>query len=187
MARFLLGIVCLFGLLAGCAGAPPVMQEGALPQMPLSDLIANAVGYKGQTVVVGGYILEVENLQGQTRIVAVQVPIGFGQRPESRDLSEGRLILVYDGFIDPEVYQKDRGVTVRGEILGGAFNDPQIPYPYLQIQVQEIHLWPEEELSGTKRRPGYDPFYPYPWYRRYPYRYYPYYYPWGPYWYYPYW
>lgn len=183
MSRYLLVIVCLFGLLAGCAGAPPVTQEGALPQTPLSDLIANAAAYRGQTVVVGGFVLEVENQKGQTRIVAVQVPVGYGQRLKSKDLSEGRLILLYDGFIDPEVYEKDRGITVRGEILGGAVDDPEIPYPYLRIQVQEIYLWPEEELSELKRHPDYDPFYPYPWYWRYPYRYYPYYYPyWGPYW-----
>lgn len=189
MLRYLLGVVCLLGFLGGCAGAPPVMQEGALPPMPLSDLISNAAGYKGQTVVVGGFVLEVENLQGQTRIVAVQVPIGSGQRLKSKDLSEGRLILTYDGFIDPEVYEKDRGITVRGEILGGAANDPEIPYPYLRIQVQEIYLWPEEQISEPTPRPGYDPFYPYPWYRRYPYWRYPYYYYpyWGPYWNYRYW
>jgi outer membrane lipoprotein len=159
------------------------MQEGALPQMPLSDLINNADGYKGQAVVVGGYVLEVENQQGQTRILAVQVPIGSGQRLKSRDLSEGRLILIYDGFIDPEVYKKDRGITVRGEILGGTANDPEVPYPYLRIKVQEIYLWPEVKLREVDRRPEYDPFYP--WYRRYPYWRYPYY--WSPYWYYRYW
>jgi outer membrane lipoprotein len=155
------------------------MPEGALPQMPLTDLIANAAGYRGQTVVTGGFVLEVENQPGQTRIVAVQVPIDSGQRLESRDLSEGRLILIYDGFIDPEVYQKDRGITVRGEVLGGAANDPEIPYPYLRIQVQEIYLWPEEDLSD----PEYDPFYP--WYRHYPYGRYPYWH--YPYYRYPYW
>lgn len=187
MLRYLFCLICLFGLFAGCAGAPPVMQEGALPQMPLSDLIANAAGYKGQTVVVGGFVLEVENQQGRTRIVAVQVPIGAGQRLKSKDLSEGRLILIYDGFIDPEVYKKDRGITVRGEILGGAVNDPEISYPYLRVQVQDIHLWPEEDLPEQKYHPEYDPFHPYPWYRRYPYRRYPYFYPYyypylGPYW-----
>lgn len=183
MSRYLLNFVLLFGFLAGCAGAPPVMQEGALPQMPLPDLIANAPGYKGQTVVMGGFVLEVENQKGQTRIVAVQVPVGAGQRLKSKDLSEGRLILIYNGFIDPEVYEKDRGITVRGEILGGAANDPEVPYPYLRIQVREIYLWPEEELLEPKHHPGYDPSYPYPWYRRYPYWRYPNYYPyWGSYW-----
>jgi len=152
--------------------------------MPLSDLIGNAAGYEGQTIVMGGYVLEVENQPGQTRIVAVQVPIGSRQRPKSKDLSEGRLVLIYNGFIDPEVYEKDRGITVRGEVLGGAANDPEIPYPYLRIQVQEIYLWPAANLSNVKHRPGHDPFYPYFWYRHYPYWYYPYhyYYPYpGPY------
>lgn len=184
MWRYLLGFVCLLGLVGGCAGIPPVTQEGALPQMPLADLIGNAAGYEGQTIVTGGYVLEVENQVGQTRILAVQVPISSGQRPKSKDLSEGRLVLIYNGFIDPEVYEKDRGITVRGEVLGGAADDPEIPYPYLRIQVQEIYLWPAVNLSKVKHRPGYDPFYPYFWYRHYPYWHYPYhyYYPYpGPY------
>jgi outer membrane lipoprotein len=176
--------ICFLLMMAGCAGTPPVMQEGALPQIPLTDLISNAAGYRGQTVVMGGFVLEVENQQGQTRIVAVQVPIDSGQRLESRDQSEGRLILIYDGFIDPEVYKKDRGITVRGEITGGAANDPDVPYPYLRIQVREIHLWPEKKSSDAE----YDPFYP--WHRHYPYGRYPYwyhpYYPY-PFYRYPYW
>jgi outer membrane lipoprotein len=184
MPRYVFVFVCFFWLIAGCAGVPPVMQEGALPRMSLTDLIANVAGYRGQTAVMGGFVLEVENQPGQTRLVALQVPIDSGQRPGSRDLSGGRLILTYDGFIDPEVYKKGRGITVRGEILGGAANDPEVFYPYLRIQVREIHLWPEEKLSD----PEYDPFYP--WYRHYPYGrhpywYYPYYY--YPYYRYPYW
>jgi len=181
MRRLIFVAIFLAGIFSGCAGSLPVTQEGALPQIPLADLIVNVNGYMGQTVVMGGVVLEVENLQRATHILAVQVPIDSGQRLKSRDLSEGRLILIYDGFIDPEVYTKGRGIIVRGEIVGGADNDPEVPYPYLRIKVQDIYLWPEEKLKDPDRLED-DLFYYYPWwwYRRYPYGRYPYF--WDPYW-----
>lgn len=180
MTRYFPYIVFFFAFLAGCATTPVVMQEGALPPTPLSSLIANADSYKGRTVVLGGYVLEVENQENQTRILAVGVQIDSRQRPESKDLSEGRLVVICDGFIDPEVYRKDRAVTVYGEILGGGTGDAEIPYPYLRIKMRDMYLWPESELFETGRSPEYFPFYPYPWYWRYPYWDYPYY--WGSYW-----
>lgn len=186
MGRFIVMVMVFAGVLGGCAGSLPVSQEGSLPGMPLADLITNVDGYIGQTVVMGGVVLEVENSRKTTRILAVQVPIGSRQRLKSKDLSEGRLVLIYDGFIDPEVYTKDREITVGGEILGGSDNDPEVPYPYLRIKVRDIYLWPEEELSDSDNRLDNDPFYPWWWYRRYPYGRYPYYWAPGlvPYWYY---
>ena len=191
MARNFFILVCLWVLLAGCATTPVVMQEGALPPSPLSELIAHADNYKGQTVVLGGYVLEVENQQHQTRILAVGVPVDSRQRPKSRDLSEGRLEVICDGFVDPEVYQKDRAITVNGEILGSSANSAEAPYPYLRIKMRDMHLWPEKELYDARHSLGYDPFYPwgywsypfwgynyywnYPFYRVYPYYRYPYY------------
>jgi outer membrane lipoprotein len=171
-----MGVGCLFALLTGCALAPVVPQEGALPSMPLTDLISNVDAYVGQTVVAGGHVLEVANQQDQTRILAVQVPLGAGQRLKSKDLSEGRLVLIYDGFIDPEVYEKNREITVRGEILGGAADDPEAPYPYLRIHLQNIYLWPEKKLSDPTPCPGHGLLHP--WFRYYPnYPYYVYPYP----------
>lgn len=169
---FLLPIALFIGLLSGCAGAP-VVQEDALPPMPFSELIAHADRYKGQSVILGGYVLEVENHRDHTQILAVQAPLGSGQRLKSKDLSKGRLILTCSGFIDPEVYAKDRQITVGGDILGGAVDDPELPFPYLRIKVNKIHLWPEE-----KPRPRdflwedawfYHHYPYYPWYWGYPY------------------
>jgi len=156
-------------LLSGCAGAPPVIQEGALPPMPFTELIAHADQYKGKAVILGGYILEVENQKDYTRILAVQAPMDSRQRLKSKDLSKGRLILIYSGFIDPEVYAKDRRITVGGNILGGAADDPEVPYPYLRIQVENIHLWPEEKPASSNLLWDDSGFYHYPWYWGYPY------------------
>lgn len=167
---FFISMALFFVLLPGCATIP-VVQENALPPIPFSELIAQVEQYKGNAVILGGYVLEVENQKDHTRILAVQAPLGFGQHVKSKDLSEGRLVLIYDGFIDPEVYTKGRQITVGGTILDGADNDPEVLYPYLRIQANSIHLWPEEK----PRSPDYfneDVWlyhYPYPWYWSYPY------------------
>ena len=161
-------IALFIGLLSGCASTP-VVQENALPSIPFSELIAHADQYKGKAVILGGYVLEVENHEDYTRILAVQAPLGSGQRLKSKDLSKGRLILTYSGFIDPEVYTKNRRITVGGTILGGAADDPEVPYPYLRIQVNQIHLWPEEKprRHDDLWRDAWF-YYNYPWYWGYP-------------------
>ena len=149
--------------LTGCAVMPQEIQDKALPDLAFPELIAGADRYRGQTVILGGYIISVDNLKDQTRMVAVQTALGIGQAPESKDLSQGRLILISKGFLDPEVYTKDRRVTVGGRILDSSANDPDASFPYLKIEVEEIHLWPEK-----KPEPAYpywydDYWHPYPW------------------------
>ena len=160
-------LTLFIGFLSGCAIAP-VVQENALPTMPFSELIAHADQYRGKAVILGGYVLEVENAEAYSRISAVQAPLGFGQHVKSKDLSEGRLILIYDGFIDPEVYTKDRQITVAGNILEGADNDPELHFPFLKLKVNSIHLWSEEK--PPLRDPFWEDvwFYPHPWYWGYP-------------------
>ena len=156
-------------LVMGCAVMSQEVSDRALPDMPFDELISRAAHYKGQTVIVGGYVVSVENLKEQSRMVVVQAPLGTGQRPKSKDLSQGRLILVYNGFLDPEVYTKDRQITVGGKILASSAEDPKAPYPYLKIELQEIHLWAVPKPAPPDPY-WYDDFwYPYPWGGRYPY------------------
>jgi outer membrane lipoprotein len=159
-------------LITGCTVISREVQDKALPTVSFSELIAAVDQYKGQTVILGGYIVSVENLKDQTRIVAVQTTLGMGQKPNSKDLSQGRLILIYKGFIDPEVYTKDRQITVGGRVLDSSANDPQSQFPYLEIELEDIHLWPVEKPVAPYPYWDDDYWYPYPWWWRHPYRHY---------------
>lgn len=172
-----IGCLMWIGLTMGCAVMSRDVQDKAMAPVPFNELIGRVDQYKGQTVILGGYVVSVENQKNQTRIVAVQTSLGMGQRPNSKDLSQGRLIMHYDGFLDPEVYKKDREITVAGRVLNSSANDPQPPYPYLEIALEEIHLWPLQRPVAPY--PYWDDYwypypYPYPWYWRYPYWYHPY-------------
>ncbi len=166
-------LACLlaFALISGCAVISPQVRDKALGPVSFEELISNVSQYKGQTVILGGYVVSVENQKSQTRIVALQTPLGVGQRPKSKDLSRGRLLLICKGFLDPEVYTKDRQITVGGSVLSSSANDPQSSFPYLEVQVEEIHLWAVEKPVAAYPYWDDDFWYPYP-------------YPW---WYYPHW
>lgn len=163
----LLWILLSLAIAVNCAVLSDEISLEALPQMPFGELIQTAGKNQDQMVIVGGYILSVENQERQTQVLAVQAPLGVGQQPKSKDLSQGRLVLIYDGFIDPEVYTKDRQITIGGRIMGSSSTEKhQHPYPYLRVHVEQIHLWPEPQPVYS------DPFwdddcyaYPYSWWR----------------------
>ena len=158
-----------------CSVIPQHIREESLPPMDFKILLENPNKYKGNTVILGGYILETDNLTDQTSIKVLQTPIGSRDEPKSRDYSEGRFIISQKGFLDPEIYSKDRKITVAGTVVGLVVEKVnEFSHPYLKIQCREIYLWPNDQAYPPA--PYYDPwFYPYPFYW-YPYRhYYPYY------------
>jgi outer membrane lipoprotein len=152
--------------------------------MPFRTLVQNAGEYTGQTVILGGTIIGTENRAEETLITVLQAPLAPMDYPADKDKSEGRFIVRHKGFLDPEVYRKDRLITVAGTISG--FRTEQIgscPYECLTIDSKEIYLWPEENRNYYMYDDPFmwygDPFY-HPFYRGY-------YYPYGRFPHYPYW
>jgi len=150
----------------------PVRSEAEAP-LPFDTLVTQADTFKGRTVILGGYILQTRNLESETIIKVLQVPLRVGEEPGLKDSSQGRFLIYHQGFLDPEVYRKDRVITVAGEVIGAGFEEMSgDPIQYLKIANREIFLWPEYE---THRYP-YPPW-PYPYYwQGYPYYRYPYWY-----------
>lgn len=159
-----------------CSVISQQIRTDMIPPVDFKILIQESDKYLGDTVILGGYILETDNLTDQTVIRVLQAPLKVRDEPKSRDYSEGRFIISQKGFLDPEVYSKDRKITVAGTVVGSVvekIND--FSQPYLKIQSREIYLWPEDRAYCPD--PYYEPWlYPYPYYwYRYRYRHYPYY------------
>ena len=157
-----------------CSVISQQIRTESISPIDFKILLQESDKYMGDTVILGGYILETSNLTDQTIIRVLQAPLGVRDEPKSRDYSEGRFIISQKGFLDPEVYSKDRQITVAGTVIGSVvekIND--FSQPYLKIQSREIYLWPEDYAYYPDFY--YDPwFYPYPYYR-YRYHHYPYY------------
>jgi len=163
----LIGAILGLLLATSCSVMPKAVNETAMAPLPFDTLVADAGHHLGETVILGGYVVDVKNEPTQSRLTAVEAPLGIGQEPKSKDLSKGRLILEYKGFLDPEVYTKDRKITVAGTLQGSSSTDDgAFSFPYVRIAVQSLHLWPVER--PVPRDPYWDPWYP-PWGWRYPY------------------
>ena len=173
--KFRLLILCLYAMLlqVSCAVISPQLRKEAAAPMPFKTLLAEADRYTGRIVILAGYIIETRNLKSETTIKVLQVPFRFGEEPDLKDRSQGRYKIFHQGFLDPEVYTKDRAITVAGEVIGTDYEQIGAErIQYLKLIDREIYLWAEYE---TRPRP-YPPWpYPYYWYR-YPYYPYPYWY-----------
>jgi outer membrane lipoprotein len=151
--RFIWTSLALIGIITGCAVMPKEMTHEAAPQRPFREMVEQSERFIGRTVIFGGYVVSVENMKNGTKIEALQAPLGVGQQPKAKDLSEGRLIVEHDGFLDPEIYTKDRVITVGGIMSGSSKTDQsQLPYPYIRLRAQKLHLWPIVEPQSV------DPF-----------------------------
>lgn len=157
----------LFGLLiliSSCSVISKSVRQQADTSISFEALRQTPGGYTGRTVLLGGYILEVQNLSEKTKIMVLQTPLGSQDRPESRDRSQGRFVIMADGFLDPAVYKSDLGITVAGTVIGPeAVQIESHSYSTVAVNPVEIHLW-EKETRPYYRGPYYDPFYYDPFY-----------------------
>jgi outer membrane lipoprotein len=159
--------------ITSCAVISQQIRDESIGPVPFKTLIQNADQYKGKTVILGGYILETQNLTDKSIVKVLEAPLGLGETPKSKDVSQGRFIIIKKGFLDPEIYQKDRKITVAGTISGITIEKVNnFAQPYLEIESREIYLWPKDEYYYVQ--PYYEPwYYPYPYFWR-PYPFYHY-------------
>jgi outer membrane lipoprotein len=139
-------------LVAGCAH---VISKALLQQVDTSigfaQLSKEPEAYRGKTVLVGGDIIETQNLPEKTLIVVLQRPLGYGGEPATGDISEGRFIIRTTGFLDPAIYSPERRLTVAGTVVGKEVRPlGEIEYPYPIIEKRELYLWPKEEAASTE-------------------------------------
>ena len=136
---------------------------------PSFGQLADDIGlYRNQTVILGGHVLSVHNHSDGSVIKALQVPLKAGDKPGSKDHSEGRLEIHTTQFIDPEVYTKGRKLTVAGKIISSTREkDKTAGIPHVVLNAEELHLWPQ--YTHPRYRYPYDDPYWYwngPWYGR---------------------
>ena len=139
-------------LLAACA---PVISRQVLQEVDKSisfeQLLQKPESYKGRTVLLGGDVIETQNLSGKTLIVVLQRPLGFRGRPAAGDVSQGRFIISAAGFLDPAIYSNGRKITVAGMVVGKEVRPlGEREYTYPMIEKRELYLWPEEESSSAE-------------------------------------
>jgi outer membrane lipoprotein len=143
----MLGIIGI--VLTGCSVMSKGMLREADKDIRFESIRRDPSAYAGKTVILGGYVLEARNLKAETRLLVLQAPLTVRDEPRSSDLSEGRFTVVYEGFLDPVVYERGRKITVAGTVLGEEdirINDHTVTIPV--FEAREIYLWDQPEWPG---------------------------------------
>lgn len=145
--RKLLMPVLLAAVVAATGCAYPIskgLRERAGDDLSFREVLDAPEEYKGETVIWGGKILECETGEGTSVLVILQTPLDFFYEPQEARESAGRFMAASDRFLDPEVYQKDRSVTIGGEVTGQTTRKVGgASYTYPTVRIEEIYLWRE--------------------------------------------
>ena len=128
--------------MSGCAHVvSEELRKEASADISMSVLFKDPDSYIGEIVILGGNIVSSINTENETYIEMIEKPLNSRGRPEYTDISRGRFIIIYEGFLDTAIFSKGRYVTVAGEVMGKEIRPlDEIDYTYLVIKSRELHL-----------------------------------------------
>jgi outer membrane lipoprotein len=107
--------------------------------------------YTGQTVILGGKIIQSQILSSGTELLLLQLELDSVDHPQDNDQSKGRFLVHSDQFLDPALYPQGTLITVVGSLketqerLIG-----QMTYRYPVITVLEIKKWPVQNDTSPR-------------------------------------
>ena len=131
-------------LFAGCGPAvvPPELMKQVDQGLTLTQVRDNPQANLNKMVLWGGRIIRTVNKTKGTLIEVLQLPLDNQDRPEAGYDSSGRFIVAMKGFLDPEIYHKNREVTVVGQVVGVEMLPVgEIKYKYVLLRGKEVKLW----------------------------------------------
>lgn len=162
-------------LLSGCNLVPESLRVNDDSQLlPFSQAKAQHAQTVGELARWGGVIAKVENKSNFTIIEVVNFALKSSAKPEIKDETLGRFLVVYQELLDPIIYKTGREITALGTVApaqDGKIGEHEYIYPVLEASA--VHLWPEQKTEIMQLRhdpfwyaPSYWRFYPYPVYPR---------------------
>ena len=167
----LISLFIFASLLISACTTVPEQLEGDYPSVKPMD---TGPGMLETRVRWGGVILETRPEEGHTCFEILSRQLETSMRPRNADQTNGRFVACKPGFYDPEVFKKEREVTLTGKIIHiDKRKVGEYDYQFPVVDIEFMTLWP------VRRDPAYyyhGPYSPYYWH-------YPYY---GVYWRYPY-
>jgi len=144
------GAGLLLLLVFGCAA--PLSQQ-ARSQVTytgsFSALAKDAQKFIGETVILGGKIIDVTAATAGSELTILQLPLDQNQRPVDEDKSEGRYLIRSQRFLDPEIYKKGSLLTAVGKLTEVETRDiGQFNFAYPVFQELEIKVWSKQQSHG---------------------------------------
>lgn len=141
----------LLALLSACAHNPQSVP--AVVNSPDIRSVQREPGAHDQALVRwGGTVVSVTNETGTSLIEVVGRPLSRSGRPIFNDRSDGRFIAKISEFVDPELYQPNRPVTVVGKVNGTmerSIGDSDYQFPV--VEVTSHQLWKSRNARFARR------------------------------------
>ena len=156
------GLAASVLFLTACSSQiPPDISQGFKNSPSISKIQAEPEVYLSQPVRWGGVIIKIENRQNTSRLTIVAYPLSRNGEPQVYKNSIGRFIASFNLFLEPQVYKRDRIITLTGQFIKAeTISVGKFPYNYPVIEVKQHFLWPVEEPADMLYPPWwYDPFY----------------------------
>ncbi|MBD3666703.1 MAG: Slp family lipoprotein [Kangiella sp.] len=139
-----LSVGAMAGLLAACANVPESIELDKANRVDFAQVAQSPATYAGEEVRWGGVIARVENLEKDTLIEVVNLPLDRQARPVKDSQTGGRFIARVPGFLDPMIYQKGKEITfvgMLGEPMPGKVGKHEINFPV--VDTRSHYLWKE--------------------------------------------
>ena len=143
-------IVVTFAVAMLWSGCAPVISKDVLRDVnrniSFADLRKDPKEYIGEMVLLGGVIVKVTYKEDGTFLEVYQTAIDDQEEPVHLDVSEGRFLVRYKGFLESGIYRKGRKVTIVGTVEGvKVLKIGGLDYHYPYLLIKEIHLWEKEQ------------------------------------------
>ena len=142
MQKHLFFILLLIMLAVACSPFSKEAMRQVNVVKPFGEIYKTPDYYLNNTVLWGGVIIETTNKKDETLIKVIQTELDMAKRPQELDISGGRFLIRYQGFLDPAIYEKGREITIIGEIVGKEVIPlGEVQYTYPVILSKETYLW----------------------------------------------
>jgi len=158
--------------LNGCANVLPKQAlEAVTPGISYAEVKQNPDRYKGDTLLLGGMIIDNRITRQGSTLEILRYSLDRTGEPRKPDERSGRFLAETSRFLDPELYQAGRMITLTGAVVGQRSRPlGKTVYLYPVFRLQAFYLWPRYTQSPYTYGPS-SPWGP------------PYWGPfWGPYW-----
>lgn len=137
-----------FKLIAACSPISKELKRDVNPAVTMAQLVQNPEKFRGETVLLGGRIINSNVKKNETVLEILHFPLDYQDRPDPSIQSEGRFLVTYDRYLDPAIFAAGRAVTVVGRVAGvqTGYIGP-VEYAYPVVAGRTIHLW-REQIPG---------------------------------------
>lgn len=148
-------LMLVITLLPACSTAPKNLRSAPELSPLVSDVQMAPEPHQGEVVRWGGSIVSVNHANGETVVQIVSRPLSSNSRPTGIDQTDGRFLAIFEGFLETEIYQEKRLLTVLGRLDGVNIQKiGNLDYAFPVLRVQEHHLWQKESLPVYPYRRG---------------------------------